>query len=318
MENREYEQYIKDKAYCERLNEFLEYEAITDSKAENTIKSYSHTIDVFLKLMQSKKKLHGMGDTQLKKIDRKDLMEYQTKLRKEGFAFSTINNKMSAIYEFFKFLEYSSILKSPYVNIKKLRLPTREMDKLTTKEMDSILKAVRDDYNYFNDNKVRDRALFVMAMNTGMRISEITELTIDCIKGNKVRIIGKGNKERTIFIHESLKIALDEWLEQRTIILRDNGVITNYIFLNNTGTDRILSENADKIFKYYGEIAGISKDKCHFHILRHSYASLMVHSKVSLTALQKLLGHKYITTTQIYTHTDDDDLEEASGLVNIG
>ena len=325
MDKQEYAKFIKDKTYCTRLNEFLYYEAISDSKSKNTIKSYSHSVDTFLNWARCKKKLHGLEDIQLKRISRDDLIEYQTKLKIEEFAFASINNKMSAIYEFFRYLEYRNVLKSPYVNIDKLTLPNREMEKLTDKEIDSLLQAIKNDSDYFNNNKVRDVTLFVMAMNTGMRISEITESEIQHIQNTKFKVIGKGNKGRTLFVHGALKEALDIWLKQREKILEENGAIivndkgepTDYIFLNNTGTGRLLSENADKIFKYYGEIAGISKEKSHFHILRHTYASMMI-KKVSISMLQKLLGHKYITTTQIYTHMDEEDLEEASLAINIG
>ena len=313
MENREY---INNENYCERLNEYLFYETVTIKKAENTIKTYSHSIDTFLQWIKANKKLHGLGDLQLKRIDRNDLMQYQTMLQQQKYAPASINNKMSALYEFFKYLTYNNILsKNPYENINKLKIPFREMETLTDIEIANLLKAVNESNSPY---KTRDMTLFITDINSGMRISEMTNLKTTHFSNDKIQFIGKGDKERKIFENDAIKKYLGLWLKQREQILTNNGIKTDYIFLNNTGTDRILSENADTIFKTYGEIAGIPKSKCHFHIFRHTYASTLAKLNINIFRLQQLLGHANISTTQRYVHLCDEDLREASNMISIG
>ena len=141
-----------------------------------------------------------------------------------------------------------------------------------------------------------------------MRLSELRNIDIDRIKGNTLTVIGKGNKERTVYLNDACLSALDTWLAFRDT-MKINLSSKNALFISKMG-NRLSRREIDYIVK--GLLKDANIDGVSTHKLRHTAATLMYkYGKVDIRSLQEILGHKNISTTQIYTHIDDEQLQEA-------
>lgn len=154
---------------------------------------------------------------------------------------------------------------------------------------------------------VRDKAILTLFLNCGLRLSELVGIDRSDIRGDTLQVIGKGNKERTIYLNKTCLSALNEYLDTRT----DN---KKALFLSERA-QRISNRAVQTLVKRHIGAAGLDTKKYSTHKLRHTAATLMYkHGKVDIRALQAILGHESISTTEIYTHVDDDQLRAAVSL----
>ncbi|CCJ33824.1 Probable integrase/recombinase [Caloramator australicus RC3] len=157
-------------------------------------------------------------------------------------------------------------------------------------------------------NKERDFAIITLFLNCGLRLSELVSIDISKIKGDTLTVVGKGNKERTVYLNKACIKAINSYLAVRP---KDGVVDKDALFLSER-KKRIDKRTVEKLVKKYIVSAGLLNDKYTPHKLRHTAATLMYkYGKVDIRALQHILGHESVSTTQIYTHIDDEILRDA-------
>ena len=205
---------------------------------------------------------------------------------------SSIARKASALRGFYKFLMMEKIIShNPTAN---LELPkrTRTLPKfLSIDEIELLISSAGD-----IKNSIRLRAMIELLYASGLRVSELCELPMTGVLGDKLLIHGKGAKERLVPMHDAAIHALNKWLDARG----DNE--SKYVFPSNGKTGHITRDGFFKILKKCATLAGIDPNRVSPHVLRHSFASHLLAGGANLRAIQTMLGHEDISTTQIYTH----------------
>ena len=213
---------------------------------------------------------------------------------------SSIARKASAIRGFYKFLMLEKIItENPAAN---LELPkrTRALPKfLSVDEIELLISSAGD-----VKNAIRLRAMLELVYASGLRVSELCELPMSANLGDKLLIHGKGAKERIVPMHERAQHALKKWLELR------GDTESKYVFPSPGKTGHITRDGFFKILKKCAVLAGIAPERVSPHVLRHSFASHLLAGGANLRAIQTMLGHEDISTTQIYTHVLPEKLRE--------
>ena len=193
------------------------------------------------------------------------------------------------------------ISENPAERLESPKSSMRHPQFLTLDESIGLLEHVQ------GENAKRDYAIIMLFLNCGMRISELVGIDIDRIKEDTLTVIGKGNKERTIYLNEACIAALGAYLAVRPPSQKDK----NALFLSKR-KERISVRAVQHLIKRHLLAAGLDPKKYSPHKLRHTAATLMYqHGHVDIRALQQILGHESVATTQIYTHIDDDRLRQA-------
>ena len=280
----------------EKFKENLEYK----QNSEDTISGYMKEMRYFNEYVSNQ--MNGM--VYIESININHLEEYlQIKISK-GLKATTINRKIYIFRSFYNFLVKKEYLdKNVAVKLEILKTPTKERQYLTKDEYDILLKNI--------DHSIV-KVVAITIFNTGLRISEIVNLTLSDVdlKSGLIKVRnGKGKKDRTVPINTKLKDILDEYLKN----IRPKSYNDNFFATKQSGkisrvyTNYILKDAAKK-----GEIGKVVTA----HILRHSFASYLLKQGVSLVDIQKLLGHSSLETTAIYAHTNIDQLQKAVNVFN--
>ena len=213
---------------------------------------------------------------------------------------SSVARKASALRGFYKFLMLEKIITvNPTAN---LELPKRNraLPKfLTVEEIELLISSAGD-----VRNSLRLRAMIELLYASGLRVSELCELPMSGILGNKLLIHGKGAKERLVPMHDAAIHALNKWLDAR------GDPNSKYVFPSNGKTGHITRDGFFKILKKCAMLSGIEQNRVSPHVLRHSFASHLLAGGANLRAIQTMLGHEDISTTQIYTHVMPEKLKE--------
>ena len=266
---------------------FLEALAAERGRATNTLVSYAsdlHAADAAI-------------DGGLLNATPDDLAEYLAALPDKA---SSVARKASALRGFYKFLMLEKIIsKNPAAG---LELPKREKllpKLLTMDEIDLIISSAGD-----TRNSTRLRALIALLYASGLRVSELCTLPVTAIMPGRLLIHGKGAKERMVPMHAGAEHALAKWMEIR------GDTDSKYVFPSSGKTGHITRDGFFKILKKCSVLAGIDPNRVSPHVLRHSFASHLLAGGANLRAIQTMLGHEDISTTQIYTHVMPDRLIE--------
>jgi integrase/recombinase XerD len=217
---------------------------------------------------------------------------------------SSIARHASALRGFYKFLMLEKILtKNPTAN---LELPKRKraLPKfLSVEEIELLISSAGD-----IKNATRLRAMLELVYASGLRVSELCELPMTANLGDKLLIHGKGAKERIVPMHPGAVHALNKWLDAR------GDDPSKYVFPSRGQTGHITRDGFFKILKKCAVLSGIDPHRVSPHVLRHSFASHLLAGGANLRAIQTMLGHEDISTTQIYTHVMPERLVETVAL----
>ena len=217
---------------------------------------------------------------------------------------SSVARHASALRGFYKFLMLEKIIKTnPTAN---LELPkrTRALPKfLSVDEIELLISSAGD-----VKNSIRLRAMLELVYASGLRVSELCELPMTANLGDKLLIHGKGAKERIVPMHPGAVHAPNKWLDAR------GDDPSKYIFPSRGQTGHITRDGFFKILKKCAVLAGIDPHRVSPHVLRHSFASHLLAGGANLRAIQTMLGHEDISTTQIYTHVMPEKLVETVTL----
>lgn len=304
------------------LRDFLTYSLSVKGHSINSIKGYRSDLTLFFKfiLMDNQNNEIKFEDIDISviNIDHINIITLDNLIDFISFTELYLDNsnyararKVSALKSFFKYLyDIKSLIKeNPTENLELPKIPKRQPIYLSLDESKELLKVVK---NSKDRNKERDYCIITFFLNCGLRLSELCNIDICKIKDDTLRIVGKGNKERTVYLNKPCIKALDEYLPIREAILNEVPEEHKEALFISSKRRRISERAVERLVKKHVEKAGLDYRILTPHKLRHTSATLMYkYGKVDLRSIQNLLGHESISTTEIYTHVDEEDLREA-------
>ncbi len=288
------------------ISRYIDFLLLEKGASDNTIASYGLDLRRYANDLSE----HGVNDPTSIKAD--DIRRHLATLVEAGLASSSVARAISAIRGFHRFMAVEGESETdPAEHIELPRKARTLPDVLSIADVESILAAPESDDPEGNPFGVRDRAILETLYATGMRVSEVRMLRRGQLlfEHALVSVIGKGNKERLVPIGMTARQWIDLYNRRARPQLIKRGVLNDdVVFLNSRGSS--LSRNAIwKMTRFYAEKAGISAD-VHPHTFRHSFATHLLEGGADLRAVQEMLGHENINTTQIYTHIDREYLRE--------
>ncbi len=310
----------------EYLNSFLDYTVTILNKSPNTVKEYNYDLAMFLKFIKIRFNMTNEEDFSkivvkdvtidtIKKIKLDDIHAFLSYLTTTYHSkAATRARKASSIRVFFNYLcaKANLIEVNPAQNLETPKLDRRLPKYLSLEDSQKLLSTVD---NPDNRNYLRDYAIITLFLNCGLRLAELVGINIGDIdfSENKMTVIGKGNKERTIYLNKACIRAIKEYLEVRPKegIRTDKFNSKNALFLSER-KERISRRTVQHIVDKELSAAGLASKKLSTHKLRHTAATLMYqYGQVDIRALQEVLGHESISTTEIYTHVANEQAREA-------
>ena len=267
---------------------FLDFLKDDKKLSDNTLQSYRRDIEQYEKYV-SDNKINYL------KVTEETILEYMEYLREENKKESTISRSLASIRSFYQYLiRVKKIKKDPTMTIESPKINKRTPNILTSKEVELLLDQPKD----VDLKGTRDKAMLEFAYATGMRVTEMISLDIDDVKLDEGYVVCRGrSKSRNIPLGSMSLKALKEYIDDaRPYLIRDES--EEALFVNVNGT-RLTRQGFWKIVKYYKEQAHIEKDITP-HVLRHSFATHLLQNGADLKAIQTMLGHSDISSTQVY------------------
>lgn len=313
------------------LNDFLDYMITIQNKSPNTVKEYNYDLATFLKYIKihfhltdekdlQKVKYNDISIETIKKIKLEDLHSFLGYLTKNyNSKATTRSRKVSSLRVFFNYLTQKNLIEiNPTQNLETPKIGKRLPKYLSLDDSRKLLDVAS---NEDNRNNERDYAITTLFLNCGMRLAELCGINLTDINFDEcqMNVIGKGNKERTIYLNKACVHAINEYLSVRP---KDNLTADgkNALFLSER-RQRISRRTVQDIIYKELKQAGLDTSKYSVHKLRHTAATLMYqYGNVDIRALQELLGHESISTTEIYTHVSNNQVRnavESNPLANI-
>ncbi len=292
----------------ERIQGFLNFLEAEKGYAENTIAAYQNDLGQFFQYIQKEKK--GDRSETWGDVKKNAITGYIERLKKSDYSSSTVARKVAAIKSFFHFMVAEGDIKEdPTVSLDSPKVKKRLPKAITPGEIDRLLKAPISESG---PKAERDLALLELLYASGVRVTELVSLNLSDIEvengAGKIRVKGKkvNSKERIIPITGSALNVLRQYIRNgREQLSSDPN--ESALFLNNRG-QRLTRQGLWLIIKHYVETVGISAEVTP-HTLRHSFAAHKLSQGKSLQDIQKLLGHANISTTQVYAHMNQQEVE---------
>lgn len=315
------------------LRDFLAYHETIKGHSKNTVDEYYLDLRTFFRFL----KIHrGMvpRDTELEKVDVTDVdldfvgavtlsevYEYLSFLSRDrvrnqrsreaeyGLNAASRARKIASIRSFYKYLTVKAKLlrENPVQDLDSPKIPKTLPRYLSLAESRQLLESID------GRNRERDYCIICIFLNCGLRISEIVGLNLTDIRTDNLRVMGKGSKERVVYLNDATAAAINDYLVVRKGVQAQTGAL----FLSNRKT-RITRESVHNLVKKSLLRAGLDAEKYSAHKLRHTAATLMLQNGVDVRTLQEVLGHEHLNTTQIYTHVDNSELRVAATANPLG
>jgi tyrosine recombinase XerC len=291
------------KKYIELYAFFLKNEK---NYSNYTIVSYRNDLIQFFNYL---KLYRILKDDKIEYVDRSVMRKYIVYLKKSDYSARSISRKISTVRSFFKFCLRESIIKvNPTINLITPKIDKKLPYFLYLQEVNKLIEAPLKNTIF----GIRDRAILELLYGTGIRVGELVNLNIRNIDLYEKTIIvfGKGSKERILPLGNPSIRAIQEYLTSRNLFEKKIFVNKNdleALFLNRLG-GRLTTRSIRRIIIKYMKMAGLNK-KISPHVLRHSFATHLLGGGADLRSVQELLGHKSLSTTQIYTHITKERLK---------
>ncbi len=293
--------------------EFLEHVEIEKGNSLKTVNNYNYYISRFFEFAKI---------SEPKEITDEKIREFRLYLnRQPGVKIkgqqsgtlkkNTQNYHLIALRTFLKYLMKRGITSLSPERIDLAKIKERSLDLISSAELNRLLNAPMTqpitDKKFDNQKRLRDKAILELFFSTGLRLSELCSINRDLdLSKDEFSIRGKGEKVRVVFLSDSAKEAIREYLKSRKDM--DEPLFIQYS--SNVGeSNRLTPRSIERIVKYYAIVAGISK-KVTPHIIRHSFATDLLSNGADIRSVQMMLGHANIATTQIYTHITDKQLKD--------
>jgi len=277
------------------LQEYLAYLKLEKNLSEQSVSAYSSDISKFLKYIVEQ------NVTDLNNVSTEQISKYFEVMRDLGISSSSTSRYLSAVKGFFKYLSSQEYIEKDPVEILSTRITERKLPSvLSFLEIEVLLQSP----NVKEKLGLRDKAILELFYSCGLRVSELINLKISDLyfSDGVIRVLGKGSKQRIIPIGSSAVKWITEYMKMVRPLLEKKMKSENIIFLNNRGT-KLSRMGVWKIVDKYVKEAKIEKE-FHPHTFRHSFATHLLEGGADLRAVQEMLGHADISTTQIYTHID--------------
>lgn len=310
------------------LKEFLVYHENIKGQSQLTISEYYLDLRMFLrfiKLMRCDMPMNTpLEDIPIKdinigfirEIETGDIFDFLSYLANDravnpdtaaaeyGISPASRARKLSAIKSFYKYLTVRTkqLQENPVADLEYPKLRKSLPKYLTLEQSSKLLQAVS------GPNEVRDYAILMLFLNCGIRRSELVGLNITDVYEDRIRVVGKGNKERFVYFGSACRKAIDAYLERRkNLVLTDNRAL----FGSRNG-NRISTDAVHRLVKKALLQAGLDSTQFSAHKLRHTAATMMLSGGVDVKTVQEVLGHENLNTTQIYTHIENTELKIAA------
>ncbi|MBU0599840.1 site-specific tyrosine recombinase XerD [bacterium] len=284
------------------LKDYLNYLLVEKGLAKNTIIAYQKDIEQFINSLAQ-----GSEQYSFQKIKTTDIINFLLSLKKNNISPSSIVRKLVAVKGLFKFLMMENIATyDPTETIESPKIESKLPKYLTQEEVERLL----DQPNVTTLIGIRDKAMLETLYATGVRVSELISIDIRNLnlEVGLVKVLGKGSKERIIPVGKIALKYLTQYLsEPRQILIKNN--LCNYLLFVTVAGKTFTRQGFWKITKQYAQKAKLSKNISP-HILRHSFATHLLSNNADLSTVQELLGHSDISTTQIYTHINQEKMKE--------
>ena len=310
------------------LRDFMTYHETIKGQSPRTINEYFLDLRMFLrfiKLMRNDMPISTpLEDIAIKDVDldfirnitTSDVFDFLSYLASErisipdspasdrGIDASSRARKLSAIKSFYKYLTVRTkqLSENPVADLEYPKLRKSLPKYLTLEQSAALLKAVS------GQNAARDYAILMLFLNCGIRRSELVGLNITDVYEDRIRVVGKGNKERFVYFGSACRKAIDQYLiERNKKVLTDNRAL----FGSRDG-NRISVTAVHRLVKKHMLCAGLDATQFSAHKLRHTAATMMLSGGVDVKTVQEVLGHENLNTTQIYTHIENTELKIAA------
>ncbi|HZG55408.1 site-specific tyrosine recombinase XerD [Paenibacillus sp.] len=283
------------------LRQFIDYLAVERGLARNTLDAYERDLTLYLDY------LAASGETDLAATTSQHVLGFMAEGKRSGKAASTVFRRQVAVRSFYKFLAEERVVPVDPTSTMGTPKPGKKLPSaLTTDEVERLLAAPTT----ATPRGVRDRAMLELLYATGMRVSELLDLNLSSVHTGMgfVKAVGKGSKERIIPIGRMAISCLNDYVLSARGRLHKGRKAEDALFLNHLG-GRMTRQGFWKIVKAYAAEAGIRAELTP-HTLRHSFATHLLEGGADLRAVQEMLGHADISTTQIYTHVAKTRLKE--------
>ena len=265
--------------------------------SENTLQSYKRDLKQFRRYLEA-------CELHYNRVKESDIKDYIRELQEEGKKASSISRCIASIRSFYQFvLKNKKVKADPTASIQSPKIEKRVPSVLTSKEVELLLEQPKD----VDLKGIRDKAMLEFAYATGMRVTEIISLNIDDVNLEEGYVMCNNvNKKRNIPLGTMSLKALKEYVEEaRDILIKSEG--EKALFVNINGS-RLTRQGFWKIIKYYKEQAHITKEITP-HVLRHSFATHLLQNGADLKAIQTMLGHSDISSTQVYMQFQDEGIK---------
>ncbi len=302
------------------LREFLYYMQTIRGLSARSVESYYIDLKLFLRFIWQKRnncinnesiqnvKIENLDFEFITTITQSDILDFLYFVMNERSNSTNARaRKLSSLRGFFKYMTKKThqLDINPCENIelpqKKQRLPKY----LSLEECQELLSNVNTDF------PSRDYCILMLFLNCGMRLSELVGIDIMDIRNDTLRIIGKGNKERTIYLNQGCLYALEEYIKDRNQLVSPS--IEPALFISKRLKKRLSARRVEQIVTECLQKAGLSGQGYSAHKLRHTAATLLYRSgNADMLALKEILGHEHVSTTEIYTHLSDEALMKAA------
>ncbi len=310
------------------LRDFLVYIATIKGKSEQTAHEYFLDLRFFLRYLKHSRGLvpvdmpfeeisiHDIDLPFLKSITLSDVYEYLGYIAQErprqknsptteyGLCASSRARKVSSIRAFFKYLTHKAAVLdiNPVSELDSPSQPKKLPRYLTLEDSVALLESVKGPY------AARDYCILTLFLNCGMRVSELAGINISDIQNDTLRVVGKGNKERTIYLNDACMEAIDAYIPERIV----PHPADKDAFFTSRNRNRMSVQTIKWLVKKHITAAGLDPSKYSAHKLRHTAATLMYQNGVDIRTLQTVLGHRSVDTTMIYTHIRDENVRAAA------
>ncbi len=302
------------------LKDFLNYMQTIKGKSINTVQVYFYDLRIFFRFLKIHRNLvdkkvefdhisiTDVDAALLKAVTLSDLYSYMSFVSNSRDNTSHARaRKVASLKTFYNYLTTKARLidTNPTSELESPKILKRLPRYLNVEESKKLLTSVS---TIEGPNSVRDFAILTIFLNCGIRLSELVGINLSNIKNNSLTVIGKGDKERSVPLNNACIQAIDAYMKVRPV----NGIKDKNALFISGHKQRISKESVQKIVKKYIKEAGLDPQRYSTHKLRHTAATLMYkYGNVDIRALQELLGHQSIATTEIYTHLDQEQLRDA-------
>lgn len=317
--------YMQDPSLPKILKDYLSYLSSVKGVSNNTLVAYAYDLTLFFKFL----KVHNneitlskdlvfeyipINDISIDYLKNLELVDFYTYLSflenmRENGTYAKAR-KVASLKSFFHYLcsKIKLIPTDPTLDLESPKIGKRSPIYLTLDESKDLLAVA----NNRDKNSPRDLCIITLFLNCGLRLSELCSINIANIKGDTLKVIGKGDKERTIYLNKASIKSINKYLIVRNEIADKIHAEDKEALFISGKYRRINKRTVERIIKKYVGAAGLDTDKYTPHKLRHTSATLLhKHGGVDVKTLQEILGHENVSTTQIYVHVDDETLREA-------